>query len=215
MMTGMRRWILLAATGLVALTVSASAKGDLLLDDFASDDDTSRFGTDWRSFTDAVMGGVSTARVTREEVDGRRSLRLRGKVALENHGGFIQVALPLDLDGEPLDGSAYGGVRLLVRVRGGEPGYYLHLRTAGTVHPWSHYRAEIPAGEGWTEVRIPFSDFRPVGLRRELDIAALTRIGIVAGKRAFEADIAVARIGLYRSPSLVTRAPAAPASGTL
>jgi hypothetical protein len=210
MRTVMHGLLLLTMTAGIALAASPGGRaGGLLLDDFGGDDDRSLFGTRWRSFTDAVMGGDSKARVTREEIDGRRCLRLRGTVSLDNQGGFIQVALPLDRGDAPLDATSFGGIALVVRTNG-EPGYYVHLRTAGTVHPWEHYRAELPAGEAWTEVRIPFADFRPVGLRRELDTSGLTRIGIVAGRRSFEADIAVARVSLYRSPELVTRGPDTP-----
>lgn len=40
---------------------------------------------------------------TQDEIEGRRCVRLQGKVRLENNGGFIQLALDLQTRGAPLD----------------------------------------------------------------------------------------------------------------
>ena len=63
--------------------------------------------------------------------------------------------------------------------------------------PWEHYAAPIPPGEGWRTVEIPFDSFRAYALDRPLDPAGLTRLGIVAGKREFAADIRVSRIEFF------------------
>jgi hypothetical protein len=149
----------------------------------------------WRLFTDAVMGGVSDATATLEPVHGRRALRLRGRVRLENRGGFIQVALPLGDGGRPLDASAFRGVR--VTVMGSAPGAYLHLRTTDTVLPWAHYAAPLTLAPAWAEVDVPFEGFVPSGTGARLDRAGLLRLGVVAGKAAGDVDLAVARVELY------------------
>jgi len=168
----------------------------MLIDDFSARGGRSSLGTSWRTFTDSVMGGVSTGATTLETVEGRRCLRLRGEVSLENNGGFVQAALPLAPEGERLDASGFKGIR--VTVLGREDGYFLHLRSRDTRLPWQYYAAPLPAGDSWREIEIPFSAFVPRSLRAALDASRLERVAIVAYGRAFTADLAVARIELYR-----------------
>ncbi|HEX5633414.1 MAG TPA: CIA30 family protein, partial [Gemmatimonadales bacterium] len=149
----------------------------------------------WRLFTDAVMGGVSDATATLEEVHGRMALRVRGRVRLENRGGFIQVALALGDGGQPLDASAFRGLR--VTVAGTAPGAFLHLRTTDTVPPWAHYAAPLTLGPAWAEAEVPVGRFVPSGTGARLDRAGLLRLGVVAGKAAGDVDVAVARVELY------------------
>ena len=108
---------------------------NFLIDDFSGERGTSAIGTEWRLFTDRVMGGVSDATSTLETVEGRRCMRLRGRVSLENNGGFIQVALPLARGGRPFDAGEFKGVRAWVRGNGKT--YHIHLRTAQTRSPGS------------------------------------------------------------------------------
>jgi hypothetical protein len=148
----------------------------------------------WRLFTDQVMGGVSEARATVEEVAGRRALRLRGTVRLENRGGFVQVALTLGGRGGALDASRFRALRLAVCGRA--PGAYLHLRTRDTGAPWAHYAAPFALADRWQEVEVPFATFAGSAVGAPLDRGALTRLGIVAGKAAGPVDLAVARVEL-------------------
>ena len=165
-----------------------------LIDDFSGRQ--SAIGTEWRMFTDRVMGGVSDATSGLETVEGRRCLRLRGKVSLENNGGFIQVALPLSLAGRPFDASEFKGVR--VWVHGNGRTYHIHLRTAQTRLPWQYFNAGFEAGPGWRPIELPFARFEPENLRARLDIRGLERIAIVAIGEEFEADIAVSLLEFYR-----------------
>lgn len=170
----------------------------LLVDDFARDDGVSNLATSWQRFTDQVMGGRSRAASALEVVDGRRCLRLTGEVSLANNGGFIQVALPLAGRGNALDARGWTGLRLLVRAAGDGDGYYLHLRTTDCRLPWQYYDAQLPCGPQWAAVEISFAAFQRQSLGAALDLAGLERLGVVAGKMEFAADIAVARIELYR-----------------
>jgi hypothetical protein len=45
-------------------------------------------------------------------------------------------------------------------------------------------------------VLLPWHAFTPVSLRDPLDVRTLERIGIVAGKAAFDADVAISRLEL-------------------
>lgn len=169
---------------------------DFLIDDFTRTDRRSALETAWSMFTDRVMGGASTAESGFDVLDGRRCLRLRGEVSLENNGGFIQVALPLLREGGPFDASDYTGVRLWVRGNGET--YHIHLRTPDNQRPWQYYSGEFTAGEEWRPVEIPFAGFQPKNLRRPLDPSRLLRIALVAIEKEFRADVAAARLEFYR-----------------
>jgi len=184
----------------------------MLLDDFSGQDGMSALGTAWRYFADPVMGGVSRGSAAPSLVDRRPCMRLQGEVSLENNGGFIQVALPLSATSTPFDARAFTGLRL--RVWGNGETYYVHLRTSDATIPRQYYFASFATADEWTEVEIPFSAFAPKHLGTALDPSKLTRVGIVAARKAHTADVAVSYIGFYsneteprRKPDPATRAP--------
>jgi len=168
----------------------------MILEDFTRADGRSALGTEWQVFTDQVMGGVSRGSAARDTVAGRGCIRLQGEVSLKNNGGFIQAALPLRLAGHGLDASGFTGVRLTVRGNGET--YYVHLRTSDTRLPWQYYQAGFQADGEWRDIDIPFTAFRAESLRSPLDHSRIERLGIVAAKKAFTADVAVARIAVYK-----------------
>jgi hypothetical protein len=173
--------------------VSIASEG-LIIDAFASGDGLSSVGSRWRLVSDQVMGGVSDGRMTYEEIEGRRALCLRGRIRLENNGGFLQLALDLSLSGS-LDESLYEGVGLI--VRGNAERYSLHLKTEDTRLPWQSYRQSFETASAWREVILPFSGFEPCRVDAPLDLRKLRRLGIVAIGRAFTADICVAEVLFY------------------
>lgn len=168
----------------------------MLIDDFASRDGRAAIGSQWRGFTDRVMGGRSDMQVGYVDSDQGSVLRMQGQVRLDNNGGFIQARVPLQANGEDFDASDYRGIAL--RVRGAPGPYYLHLRTGHTWRPWQYYRAAIDLGPEWRDLIIPFSAFEGRSIRRELDVTGLRTLGVVAYGEAFEADIEVAHIELVR-----------------
>jgi hypothetical protein len=147
-------------------------------------------------FTDQVMGGVSTGKWTYDTIDGRRCVHLQGDISLANNGGFVQIALPLTKEGKPFDASAYNGVRLWARGNG--EAYHIHLRSSDSRQPWQYYGAKFVAESSWRLIELPFSVFEPENNITELKRDKLTRIAIVAIKKEFKADIAVARLEFYR-----------------
>lgn len=167
----------------------------MLIDDFTRADGLSAIGTEWQTFTDRVMGGTSSGSASRDTLAQSPCVRLRGRVSLENNGGFIQVALPLRSGDQPLDAGNFKGIRIVVTGNGED--YFLHLRTADTRLPWQYYQAKFPTSGQWRAVDIPFTAFRPENLRASLNPGRLERLGIVAARKAFAADVAVARIELY------------------
>lgn len=167
-----------------------------LLDDFSGEQ--SAIGTDWKGFTDQVMGGVSQMSVTRVPDDDGNMLRMRGKVSLENNGGFIQVRLMLKSFLNPFDASEYEGLR--VKVRGSGSGYYIFLRTNTMILPWKYLAAPVPVTEDWQVVDIPWSAFEPGDYGRvgRLKVHRLKSLALVAYGKEFDAAIDLAEIGLYR-----------------
>jgi len=153
-------------------------------------------GTRWELVADRVMGGVSSGRMTRETVGGRPAVRLTGEVSLENDGGFLQLALDLAPDGEPVDATGFSALEIAVRGNGER--YNVHIRTADVVRPWQSYRHSFEATGEWRTLHLPFSGFEPHRIEAPLDTAMLRRIGVVAIGRTFEADVAVGYLGLAR-----------------
>lgn len=175
-----------------------TSDASLILDDFTNRSGASTYGTSWQGFTDRVMGGRSDMRAGIAQESGDSFLRMTGLVSLENNGGFIQARLPLVNGNDTLDARGFSGVEL--EVRGREGRYFVHLRTSRNRMPWSYYAAPVPVDAEWQTVRIPFDVFRSsTALRRDMpDLQRLQSIAIVAGTVAFEADIAVRQIALYR-----------------
>ncbi len=159
----------------------------MLIDDFRDTADRSLSGERWELFTDRVMGGVSTATMRRQTLAGKRCQRMEADVSTKNNGGFAQMSLKL----RQLDARKFRGIRLL--VYGNDEMYSLHLRTWQTPLPWQFYAAEFKAPKRWETVEIPFASFKPTGM----DLSKLGRLAIVAIKKDFRADIAVARLELY------------------
>jgi len=190
---------LLLTVSLVVLPVvinPALGEERMLIDDFASLNGTASIGTEWRGFTDRVMGGRSDMQVGYRQHDEHGVLHMQGQVRLENNGGFIQARLPLSANGGNFDASGYRGIA--VRVRGTPGPYYIHLRTRHTWRPWQYFHAMVEVGPEWQDQIIPFSAFEGRSIRRDLDLASLRTLGVVAYGEAFAAEIEVARIELVR-----------------
>ncbi len=166
-----------------------------VIDDFSGAFPQSACGSTWQLLSDAVMGGVSSGRMTEEVIAGRRAVRMRGEVSLENNGGFLQIALDLAPSGETVDASGFTGIA--ADVLGNDEEYGLHLRTADIMRPWQSYRQGFRAGPDWQEVRLPFSGFVPHRIDVPLDLRRLRRLGLVAIGRAFTADLAVSGLRFY------------------
>lgn len=184
------RWVpRLALLVLLSCGLASQAPADpLLIEDFKVQPDTR-----WRFFSDTVMGGVSSGKVTFRDEGGVAFAQMTGTVSTANNGGFIQIRL--DLPTPPPEGTI--GVRLL--VRGNDQRYFVHLRTDGTILPWQYYQAGFEVTGEWVEVRLPFTDFAASGaLLQDIPRArGLTSVGIVAYGRDHEAAIDVAEVGFY------------------
>lgn len=181
-----RLWIFLLAL-VSAMSVDADSSDDSMVTPLPADG--------WRLVTDAVMGGVSAGRLSRQTRAGRACICLAGEVRTENNGGFIQLALDVD-DRVARRAAEYDGIRL--QVVGNAEAYAMHLRTRDLGLPWQSYRAGLVASPAWQTVQLPFERFQPYRTDAPLRVDRLRRIGIVAIGRAFAADICVADLALYR-----------------
>ncbi|WP_322895381.1 MULTISPECIES: CIA30 family protein [unclassified Yoonia] len=147
----------------------------------------------WDYVADSVMGGVSQGQMTQELVKGRLAHVLRGQVSLDNYGGFVQIATDL-----PDSISAEGWEGLALDLTGNDESYDIRLRTTDLTRPWQSFRAEVVAGPDWATMRLPFTAFAAHRHDMRFDPQALTRIGLLAIGRAFQADVAVAGLRFYR-----------------
>lgn len=92
-----------------------------MIDDISETFPFTSSGTQWSASTDQVMGGVSSGSISREVFQDRNANVLRGKVSLENNGGFVQMATNLALDpskSDVVDASDFDGIELDVIYQG-------------------------------------------------------------------------------------------------
>ncbi len=178
-------------TALISLTIWASTPAiaeDVMIENFQRQPEAR-----WKFFADTVMGGVSTGQVEFVQGNGDSYARMTGRVSTENNGGFIQfrMELPQSL---PKDAT---GLRLV--VRGNNQRYFVHVRTRGTLMPWQYYQAGFDATGEWSEVRLPFDDFKASSrlLRTEPKPDTIRSIGIVAFGRDHQAEIDVREVSYY------------------
>ena len=182
----------LAGGALMLFRSAAMATPATTIDDLSATHPQASHAARWEMISDRVMGGVSQGTMRREVVGGREAIRMRGRVSLENNGGFVQIALDLATAGRPVDARMWRGIEL--DACGNGEVYNLHLRTADVVRPWQSYRSGFTAGAEWQTHRLPFADFQAHRVDAPLDLGTLRRIGIVAIGRAFDADLAIGGI---------------------
>jgi hypothetical protein len=180
-----------------------------IIDDLTETFPTTSCGTVWSGYTDQVMGGTSSAILTRErDFHGRTANVLRGRVSLENNGGFIQMATNLAKDpmqNPTVDASNYDGVEVDVLYDGqeDEESFNIHLKTEACIKPYSSYRATFAVRQGeWTTIQLPWSKFKgkgPGASEAPFNHGALTRIGVVAiGKPMSRLVLAVSGLRLFK-----------------
>lgn len=167
----------------------------MVIDDFLDPNNISNLGTKWELVTDRVMGGVSNAEYLIGVDECFNYIKMKGNVSLENHGGFVRVALPLAVDSKTFDATAYSGVRFW--VKGNDQKYYVHLKNDKTTLHWHYYSAEFAASENWKQIEIPFEKFEPQALDAKMDAKSLLRIAIVGAKKAYEVDVSIGPIEFY------------------
>lgn len=179
--------------------VSANTQNNnLIIDDRTSGNLNSNLGAKWQLVTDSVMGGISTGKLTLDNIKNKNCLRMQGNVSTENNGGFVQIALPLSdnkSDDRPFDASAYTGIE--IDVLGNNESYNIHFRTDNLWFPWQSYRFSFKATSDWQTYRFPFSKLEPYKTTKSFSQDEIMRIGLVAIGREFQANLCVASIKFY------------------
>lgn len=180
-----------------------------VIDDLSETFPFTSSGNSWSGVTDRVMGGRSNGSLTREmEWDGKVANVLRGKVSLENNGGFVQMAtdLPLNLDiSSAVDASKYDGVELIVRyddeTSSTEESFNVHIKNGSCTRKFSSYRASFTIKKGsWETVRLCWSDFKgrgPGAEDNEFDVSSLKRLGVVVIGKEIEVSLGLHNISFY------------------
>lgn len=182
-----------ASAFMLPLMPTAHATSQMLIDDFTGPDGVSRIGTRWEGFTDRVMGGRSNGRAAPAVIAGRQCLRLTGRVDTRG-GGFVQMALDLARDGA-CDATRFAGI--VFDVYGNGETYNAHLRTTDVRWYDQSYRASFVAPAAWTTVRLPWAEFQPANIDRQLRRDGLMRIGLLGWMRDFDVDLAIGRLAFY------------------
>lgn len=149
----------------------------------------------WYAINDGVMGGVSRGAL-RSTAAG--TAEFRGRVSLENEGGFASVRSRDEL---PELGRVSG---LELRVRGDGRLYKINLKldrsTDGIL-----YRAPVPTRAGeWQTLRLPFAAFEPSWRGRvvpgspPLDPSRVRSVGLMISERqSGPFRLEIAWIGAY------------------
>lgn len=184
--------------GIIQSVSATSQNNNFIIDDRTSNSFNSNLGTKWRLVTDDVMGGLSSGKLTLDDVNGKSCIRMQGDVSTENNGGFVQIALPLsdnNPDDKPFNASAYTGIE--ITVAGNNESYNIHFRTDNLWFPWQSYRFSFIATADWQTYRIPFDKLEPYKTSKEFSPDDIIRIGLVAIGREFKANLCLASIKLY------------------
>ncbi len=175
---------------------SIEVTASLVIDDLSRPFPESANGSNWRLFTDQVMGGVSCGRLSKDHILDRPAIRMNGDVSLENNGGFIQMSLSLSLaEDSTFDARAWRGIA--IDVAGAPGAYELRLRTAELSRPWESYRHAFAVSTQWTTKHLCFVDFTPHRTGIPLNLQRLRRLGLVSIGEAFTADLALGGIRFF------------------
>ena len=126
----------------------------------------------WEAVDDVVMGGVSRSAL-RSSPEGAV---FEGRLSIDGGGGFASVRSPKGAF------ALQDAAGLLLRVRGDGKRYVVRLYTRDTD---AAYEAPFKATSSWTELKIPFGEFRAVWRGREvpdappLEPAHITQVGLM------------------------------------
>jgi len=104
----------------------------------------------WGSVNDGVMGGVSSGSMVQVE----DILSFKGRLSLENNGGFSSVRRLVEKD-------LSGATRVRLEVRGDGREYQFRIRQDSRFDGVA-WRAMFSTNNEWQEIEIPLSEFIPV-----------------------------------------------------
>jgi len=134
-----------------------NAAKPLVVDNFEDGDMTTRFGTIWRTYTDAGLGGKSTAeaRIVDSGATGtKKALRLMGRVTTDFQFGFAGIAMGLNREGRGQVMTRFTGIRFYAR---GDGDVYQAQVLCAAVKDHNEFGKEFVAPKEWTLITVPFS----------------------------------------------------------
>ncbi len=148
----------------------------LTLYDFSETSDIS----DWYVVNDGVMGGLSRGMF---ELSNDGHGVFRGKVSLENNGGFSSIRYPFET--KKVTGYDY----LMLRVKGDKKRYQIRVKSKRS--QYYSYVAYIETSGQWETISIALKDMYPVfrGYRLnqpDYDGIQMEEIGILIGNKRAE-----------------------------
>ena len=151
--------------------------------------------TDWYVVNDGVMGGLSKGTM---ELSAEGHGVFKGKVSLENNGGFSSIRFPF----RTKKVSDYN--TLVIRVKGDGKKYQFRAKSKRS--QYYSYVAYFETSGEWETIKIPMREMYPVfrGYRLDqpnFDGIQLEEIGILIGnKRAEEFRLEIDAIYLEANP---------------
>ena len=120
-----------------------------LIIDFSSPDEQEQ----WEIINDAVMGGISSSRISIIE---NKAALFQGNVSLENYGGFASMRThPRSFDIE-------GSTGLIIKAKGDGKNYRIRLRTDTSYEGIAYQAYFSTETDKWIIARLPFEAFTPV-----------------------------------------------------
>ena len=132
---------------------------------------------DWYEVNDTVMGGRSTARITKGPSG---NVCFQGDVSLDNNGGFASMRYNVDPQ------SLVDKDHFVLRVKGDGSSYQFRVKSTRR-QQHSHVYTFQTTGE-WQEITIPFTDMTPQWRGRLLrmknyDGDSIAEVGILIGNK--------------------------------
>ena len=152
---------------------------------------------DWQVVDDGVMGGLSRGNIS---VSKAGILTFSGTLSLKNNGGFSSIR------SAAIDRNLSNDLGILLNVRGDGRTYNMRLESTATFRgmPVS-FSGEFETKDGqWSQIKIPFSEFRGgwrgMNLPKEkLDPAMIREMGLLIGdKKSGPFKLEVEYIRTYR-----------------
>jgi hypothetical protein len=131
-----------------------------IVDDFEDGDTISLRNTQWKAFSDKVIGGKSESDmriITGGADNSGKALSLTGKVTQDVQFGFVGAAVSVDPSGKGLDITRLKGLQFYVR---GDGKTYLVQLTCKSVTDHNEFSYEFKTDKEWKRIKVPFTMFK-------------------------------------------------------
>ena len=162
---------------------------EMIFEDFSENRGESK----WEFISDQVMGGISSGSFNILKEKNISFLRMKGKVSLENDGGFIQVRKLVEV---PIKKNITG---IKVKAKGNKEDYFIHLRTKFTMLPWQYYQLKFTVDENWKSYNLNIDEFTRSGslLPKTINPKHIKSVAIVAFGKKYDVTVDVAEIRFF------------------